>query len=769
MIEALPFTAEGYNRTKSIFKEKFGKDSEIIKAYTKEILELPTLTGTNPKAISDFSEKLTYCVQALQTLNKLEQVNGATLMTLDKLPGIRGDLVRTDPEWEKWDFAKLSEAIRLWTTRNPVDTKSNERDSGERRNHKWDRSRKLYQVRGQDFNPKECVYCGDVSHKPSNCQKITKIEERRATLAQKNLCFNCATPNHRAAECFSKATCQHCKKRHHTSICDRNLTPKDGRKDKNTLMTASGSNEGILPIIPIKVDGITCRALIDTGAGSSYASGKLIDLLKKKPCETKTRRVDMLISSQVTKLEVYDTLVESLDGDFSMSVKLTKVHKGELLTVDNPHYQQLIDSYSHLRGVKIEDLDSKEELPVHVVLGSGEYARIKTETKPHIGRDGEPIAEKTKLGWFIMSPGQELDRNRMMLTQTSQTDYEELCRLDVLGLADSSEHDQLAVYREFKEQLVRNEEGWYETGLPWRGNHPPLPSNKQGSLRRLTNLNKKLERHGLTAEYDQIIREQKQQGVIEDCPLEPTGTEFYIPHKPVIREEAASTKLRVVYDASAKAHASAPSLNECLYPGPPLQNKLWDVLVRQRFHPVAIFGDIQKAFLQIRIKENERDALRFHWRTNEHSDLETLRFTRALFGLTCSPFLLGGVIEQHLQSWESKLPEAVAALRKSLYVDDLLNGGQTAEEARKRKSTAIEVFSDAKFVLHKWNSNVAELEETHERENVDSELSFAKQQLGVQTSESKVLGLLWNKQLDTLTVTFPQDETPATKRELLKN
>ena len=122
----------------------------------------------------------------------------------------------------------------------------------------------------------------------------------------------------------------------------------------------------------------------------------------------------------------------------------------------------------------------------------------------------------------------------------------------------------------------------------------------------------------------------------------------------------------------------------------------------------------QKAFLQIRIKEDERDALRFHWRTNEHSNLETLRFTRALFGLTCSPFLLGGVIEQHLQSWESKLPEVVAALRKSLYVNDLLNGRQTAEEARKRKSTAIEVFGDAKFVLHKWNSNVAELEETHE-------------------------------------------------------
>ena len=114
------------------------------------------------------------------------------------------------------------------------------------------------------------------------------------------------------------------------------------------------------------------------------------------------------------------------------------------------------------------------------------------------------------------------------------------------------------------------------------------------------------------------------------------------------------------------------------------------------------------------------------------------------------------------------MPEVVAALRKSLYVDDLLNGGQTIEEARKRKSTAIEIFDDAKFVLHKWNSNVAELEETHDRENGDGKLSFAKQQLGAQMSESKVLGLPWNKQLDTLTVTFPLDEIPSTKRELLK-
>ena len=104
-IEALPFTAEGYNRAKSILSERFGKESEIVKAYIKEILDLPSISSPNPRKIGEFSKKLTYCVQALQSLNKLEQVNRAVSTTLDKLPAIHRDLVRTDPDWKSWDFA----------------------------------------------------------------------------------------------------------------------------------------------------------------------------------------------------------------------------------------------------------------------------------------------------------------------------------------------------------------------------------------------------------------------------------------------------------------------------------------------------------------------------------------------------------------------------------------------------------------------------------------------------------------------------------------
>jgi hypothetical protein len=87
------------------------------------------------------------------------------------------------------------------------------------------------------------------------------------------------------------------------------------------------------------------------------------------------------------------------------------VNKDKLLTIDNPNYEAIIARYSHLSGVKIIDNGKKASLPVHVVLNGGEYARIKTETKPQVGKEGEPVAEYTKLGWFIMSPGEEFDRS----------------------------------------------------------------------------------------------------------------------------------------------------------------------------------------------------------------------------------------------------------------------------------------------------------------------------------------------------------------------
>ena len=73
---------------------------------------------------------------------------------------------------------------------------------------------------------------------------------------------------------------------------------------------------------------------------------------------------------------------------------------------------------------------------------------------------------------------------------------------------------------------------------------------------------RKLNHTSNTERYNEIIQKQIQESIVESAPKQPNGREFYIPHKPVIRENADSTKLRIVYDASAKEYPEAPSLNE---------------------------------------------------------------------------------------------------------------------------------------------------------------------------------------------------------------
>ena len=522
---------------------------------------------------------------------------------------------------------------------------------------------------------------------------------------------------------------------------------------------------------------------MDTGSGSSYASETLIQALNKEPLDVRTKNIEMMLGSRMTKAEEYSVNIRSVKGDFNIDCTVSKVEKPQLVTIDNPNYSDLKAKYSHLEGVHMDDDDTKSSLPVHLVLGDSDYARIKTKTAPRIGFPGQPVAEKTAFGCTIISPGSNDVSTKLMFTRSTVSDYDKLCRLYVLGLADTPEGDQEVVHQEFREQLVRHEEGFYEAALPWIGNHPDLPSNKSGSLKRLDNLVKKLERTGNYEKYQEIIENQKEEGIVETAPVAPSGQEFYIPHKAVVRESAESTKIRIVYDASASESSQHPSLNDCLHPGPPLQNLLWSVLVRARFYPVLLSGDLQKAFLQVRIRAEKRDALRFHWKPKEHSEIETFRFTRALFGLTCLPFLLGGVLEQHLDTWEAREPELVKLIRKSLYVDDLIGGSATVQEGHELKQGAIQIFKDATFTLHKWNSNAPELEQSGQSstseepsevsDSSSDESTFAKQQLGTKSAETKLLGTPWNKLSDTLNIPFPTDTnqdrsaSSNTKREVL--
>ena len=118
-IKGLPFTTEGYERINNILKTNYGKESEIVNAHFTNIMPLPVIYGSNPNKILEFYKTLSPNLQALETMGKIKEVNGYVRMTLDKLEGIRGDLVCTDDNWQDWEIPHLLEALRKWTTINP--------------------------------------------------------------------------------------------------------------------------------------------------------------------------------------------------------------------------------------------------------------------------------------------------------------------------------------------------------------------------------------------------------------------------------------------------------------------------------------------------------------------------------------------------------------------------------------------------------------------------------------------------------------------------
>ena len=184
------------------------------------------------------------------------------------------------------------------------------------------------------------------------------------------MCFNCATGSHRAAGVLEQG---------YMSELWKTTSHLDLRKDTNQSQSPTNqSSESVLPVIIIKVNGVKCRALIDTGSGSSYISAKLVDILKAKPVATPFTQVEMLMSSKSVNVDIYEMDTESLDGKHQMKVKLLKVNKPELLPVENPQYADFLRGNAHLSGVEIAHKDAKSELPVHVIFGSGDN-KMKTK------------------------------------------------------------------------------------------------------------------------------------------------------------------------------------------------------------------------------------------------------------------------------------------------------------------------------------------------------------------------------------------------------
>ncbi|XP_077866719.1 uncharacterized protein LOC144355197 [Saccoglossus kowalevskii] len=315
--------------------------------------------------------------------------------------------------------------------------------------------------------------------------------------------------------------------------------------------------------------------------------------------------------------------------------------------------------------------------------------------------------------------------------------------LESIGIRDdpvcyditTDNHEQ---YKQYCATHLRREGNTFIAKLPWKSDHAPLPTNYLVSCNRTRTMIKRLTPE-LIQIYDRIIKEQLHADFIEIVTDDDTESGHYLPHHPV-KKNSETTPIRIVYDCSSKANGN-PSLNDCLMAGPPLLNDLTSILLRFRANPIAYTSDIEKAFLQIQIDPDDRKFIKFLWLSdanNVNSEFITLQFKTNLFGARSSPFILNATVRHLLD--ESDDDVTVNQLRNDLYVDDVVSGSTTADEAFCFYNNANKLLSTGNFNLRSWSTNCRELGDVARSDNKIQP-----------TQTTGVLGMLWDTEADTLT------------------
>ena len=98
----------------------------------------------------------------------------------------------------------------------------------------------------------------------------------------------------------------------------------------------------------------------------------MIDLLKINPVRKEYKTIEIITDSTTNKLKVYNLKVENLDENFSFRTDLNKLEREVPITLLNPKYNKMIETFDHLKDIQMNERDTKLELPIHVILGASD-------------------------------------------------------------------------------------------------------------------------------------------------------------------------------------------------------------------------------------------------------------------------------------------------------------------------------------------------------------------------------------------------------------
>ena len=526
-------------------------------------------------------------------------------------------------------------------------------------------------------------------------------------------------------------------------ICNRS-TNRGGEKPPASQEECKNQQDGKNPAIPTTTCYVgsqtpillqTARMrVVNSDSGNHEASIRaILDSGSQRTYVTSQVRVKLKLPTVTTETVQIRTFGESGGHEETCDVVRfgVRVKSGETLEmlalvvplICSPLVSQPItasgECHDHLLGLELADsADGSDVLEVDMLIGSDWYWNLVTERVIR-GKTG-PTAVHSKVDWILSGPVTNQTTVNLTLSSLTHTlkidtfkaepslddQLKQFWELESLGISAN----ETSVYEKFLQQIYFDGHR-YEVSLPWKEHHPSLPDNYELCCKRLEALLRRIRQTPhLLEEYDRIICDQVQKGIVEKISPSSVTTDrvHYLPHHGVLRQDKQTSKLRIVYDASARCNG--PSLNDCLYAGPKFGQSIFDIFVRFRFQRVALIGDIEKAFLMVSVRERDRDSLRFLWTTDPNSekvDPTPFRFSRVVFGVTSSRFLLNATINHHIETFRETDPAFVDKFLSSIYVDDLVSGCNDVQFTYEFYLKSRVRLASAGFKLRKFVTNSA--------------------------------------------------------------
>ncbi|XP_063990368.1 uncharacterized protein LOC135169354 [Diachasmimorpha longicaudata] len=794
LLSTFTITEENYEKAWDKLVRKYEDPRLAAQALFNRVLSLPKITKANAENLNS---------NAAATLETFDQLIATTRLPKDQiLEQMLVRLLRRSLDTEAlraWELkvgdSKDFPSLKEFT--NFVESCARGINAGERLHPKTQTqrprpaspqgTRRVFTASTQSVDHREatkpsnnCAYCKGLRF-IANCDKFIALSpiQRNDFVSTTRLCFNCLGP-HIFSKCKTQKTCFTCKRRHHTLIHGgsphtkgevhqnepvastskaESAPPKKESSDWNsrrtspetTLNTATISkaeethNQKILnnqrghqskdthqrvllATAQARIQSprgftLNIRMLLDQGSELSFISEQLVKSLDLSIMSSSIEFIGIAETNAGRTRGVAPITLYALDGSEQVDLD---AHVLKKLTVKLPSFSCKSPRIDPLQGLQLADPDYLKPGPIEIILGADTYGRILKQ-RVVSSSNTQLVGQQTVFGWILSGPVE--------------------CKGCSPRISLSAVKESINV--QLLELLQRL---WTQEELPTTHTSELSPDELQTSAEALGNSKLKASRQlqsvarRLKADdnyaklYRDFIDEYEALGHMRRAPIEgEPSTSYYLPHHEVLREDALTTKLRVVFNGSSKT-SSGISLNDILYPGGKIQADTMNVLTWLRKHKLVFGTDIVKMFRQINVHKDQWNLQRILWHNSQQ--LITYELTTVTYRLNCSPWLSLRVLQQLAEDKGHRYPAAVETLTKGRYVDDIYGGAETAEKLREIAWQLSGLCQAGGFRLQKWSSNCPQALET---------LGISSIQSIIQLQEpiTRVLGLYCHQTSDT--------------------